>query len=388
MTLTPTTGAGELFQVLRDGRARTRAEVMHETGLARTTVVIRMGMLRELGLITPAGIAASSGGRPPSRFIFDPRSRLIVGIDLGATHGTVGLTDLRGDVIAEQQHTLDIAAGPDEILGLTLDAAADLLANTGTDPVSLLGVGVGVPGPVEHSTGRPIRPPIMPGWDGFDIPTFVRRRFDVPVLVDNDVNLLALGERATAWPEVDDLLFIKVSTGIGAGIISGGMLQRGARGAAGDLGHVQVPHGRGENDLEATASGPAIARELSDATGEWINPANVVERIRVGDPSAIAAARQAGRAIGEVVAICVSMLNPSTVVIGGRLGVYVQEIIAGIREVVYRRSIPLATQHLSIVPAQGGINAGVRGAALMVSEDRLSPDAIDAMLAGSVPITA
>ncbi|MFB8387446.1 ROK family protein [Microbacterium sp. NPDC055910] len=309
-----------------------------------------------------------------------------MGIDLGATHGTVGLTDLRGNVVAQQQHVLDIASGPDEILGLALDSASQLMAECGTDPVSLLGVGVGVPGPVEHSSGRPIRPPIMPGWDGFDIPAFVRRRFDVPVLVDNDVNLLALGERATAWPDVDDLLFIKVSTGIGAGIISGGILQRGARGSAGDIGHVQVPHGRGENDLEATASGPAIAQELSEATGESVDPANVVDRIRVGDPSAIAAAREAGRAIGEVAAICVSMLNPSTVVVGGRLGVHVQEIIAGVREVVYRRSIPLATQHLSIVPAQGGVDAGVRGAALMVIEDRLAPSAIDALVSEAASV--
>jgi predicted NBD/HSP70 family sugar kinase len=384
MLLTTVAGAGELFQVLRDGRPRTRAELMHETGLARTTVVVRMNALSELGLLTPAGIAASSGGRPPNRFVFDPRSRVILGVDLGATHGTVGITDLRGNVLAQHQQTLDIADGPDEILHVVLSSASALLRESGTDHTRLLGIGIGVPGPVEHSTGRPIRPPIMPGWDGFDIPAFVRRTFDVPVLVDNDVNLLALGERSTAWPEVDDLLFIKVSTGIGAGIIAGGVLQRGARGSAGDIGHVQVPHGRGEFDLEATASGPAIARDLSAATGEQIDPSDVVDRIRAGDSDAIEAAREAGRSIGEIAALCVSMLNPSTVVIGGRLGVEVQEIIAGVREVVYRRSIPLATQHLSIVPAQGGVEAGVRGAAIMVIEDRLSARAIDARL-GEIP---
>lgn len=311
--------------------------------------------------------------------MFDPRSRVVAGIDLGATHGTVGLTDLHGAVIARRHHLLDIADGPEPILGLALASVAELLTESGHEPSALLGVGVGVPGPVEHSTGRPIRPPIMPGWDGFDIPSAVRRHFDVPALVDNDVNILALGEHATR-ADVDDLLFIKVSTGIGAGIIAGGALQRGARGSAGDIGHVQVPHGNGEDDLEATASGPAIARSLSAATGEDIDPSNVAERIRVGDPTAIDAAREAGRAIGEVTATCVSILNPSTVVVGGRLGAHVQEIIAGIREVVYRRSIPLATQHLSIVPAQGGADAGVRGAALMVIDDRLSARAVDEML--------
>lgn len=381
MTTTPVAGAGDLFQVLRDGRPRTRAELVHETGLARTTVVVRMNALAELGLIAPAGTAASSGGRPPNRFVFDPRARLILGIDLGATHGTIGLTDLNGNVIAQHQERLEIAQGPSRILDLVLHSADELLASIQSGPTSVLGVGIGVPGPVEHSTGRPIRPPIMPGWDGFDIPRYVRKRFDVPVLVDNDVNLLALGERATAWPDTEDLLFIKVSTGIGAGIISGGVLQRGARGSAGDIGHVQVPHGRGEDDLEATAGGPAIASSLSAAKNEEIDPADLVDRIRVGDPAAIQAAREAGRSIGEIAAIAVSMLNPSTVVIGGRLGVEVQEIIAGIREVVYRRSIPLATQHLSIVPAQGGVDAGVRGAALMVIDDRLSARAIDKRLA-------
>lgn len=377
----PASGAGELFQLLRDGRARTRGELMGETGLARTTVVVRVAALIQIGLITPAGIAASSGGRPPSRIAFDPRSRIVVGIDLGATHGTIGITDLNGAVIAREHHALDIAAGPAIVLGEVLDSAERLVETAGYARDAVLGVGVGVPGPVEHSSGRPIRPPIMPGWDGHDIPASIRARFDVPVLVDNDVNLLAIGERATVWPDVDDLLFIKVSTGIGAGIISGGALRRGARGSAGDIGHVQVPHGAGELDLESTASGPALAAALSLTTGEDIDPANVAERIRIGDPDAVAAARDAGRAIGEVAAICVSMLNPSTVVIGGRLGVMVQEIIAGIREVVYRRSIPLATQNLSIVPAQGGVDAGVRGAALMVIEKSLSAAAVDDLLA-------
>jgi len=310
--------------------------------------------------------------------MFSPRSRAIIGIELGATHGTIGVTDLNGEVLARKHHTLNIADGPERVLGLALDSATKLLETTGYGVADIMGIGIGVPGPVQHATGQLIRPPIMPGWDGVDIPLAVRRRFDVPVLVDNDVNLLALGERANVWPDVDDLVFIKVSTGIGAGIISGGALQRGATGSAGDIGHVQVPHGKGDNDLEDTASGPAIARELSNV-GSEIDPSKVIELIRTGDPAAIDAAREAGRAIGEIAAICVSMLNPSTLVIGGSLGSQVQEILAGIREVVYRRSIPLATQQLNIVPAQGGLDAGIRGAALMVIETRLSRAAIDEM---------
>lgn len=258
-----------------------------------------------------------------------------------------------------------------------LDVAAGLLDSIDQSEKNILGVGIGVPGPVEHATGRPIRPPIMPGWDGFDIPGFIQQRWPIPVMVDNDVNVLALGEHATAWPEVSDLLFIKVSTGIGAGVISGGKLQRGAMGAAGDLGHVQVPHGIDELDLEATASAPALAKHITASSDSKVTAREVADRIRTGDPVAIDAARGAGRAIGEVAAMCVSLLNPSTLVIGGRLGVQVQEIIAGIREVVYRRAIPLATQHLNIVPARGGEDAGIQGAALMVIENQLSAAAIN-----------
>lgn len=373
-------GAGELFQLMRDGRPRTRAELVEETGLARTSVVNRLAALTALGLVTPTGTPASSGGRPAARLLFDRTSRVCIGIDLGATHGSVGILDLAGEVLTEESRVLDISDGPSAILTWALDTAERLLAATGREPGHLLGIGVGVPGPVEHSTGRPIRPPIMPGWDGFDIPAFVQRRLNAPVLVDNDVNLLALGERATRWPGVDDLLFIKVATGIGAGIILGGELQRGARGSAGDIGHVQIPGVADDRDLEAMASAPAIAAELSQ-DGTTVGASDVIDRVRTGDPSAIAAAREAGRVIGKVTAACVSILNPSVVVIGGQLGVNVQEIIAGVREVVYQRSIPLATQHLSIVPAEGGSSAGIHGAGLMVLNERLSAVAIDEQIA-------
>jgi len=373
-------GAGDLFQLFRDGRPRTRSELVEETGLARTSVVNRLAALTAVGLVTPKGLASSSGGRPAARLMFDQASRVCIGIDLGATRGAVGVLDLSGRVLFQESRVLDIADGPTEILTWAVDTAERLLVASGRQQRDLLGIGVGVPGPVEHSTGRPIRPPIMPGWDGFDIPAFVRRRLMATVLVDNDVNLLALGERATQWPAVDDLVFIKVSTGIGAGIILGGVLQRGSRGSAGDIGHVLVPGTTNDRDLEATASAPAIAAYLSQEGAAVTEPGDVTHRIRMGDPAAVAAAREAGRAIGEVTAMCVSVLNPSVVVVGGQLGVNVQEIIAGIREVVYRRSIPLANQHLNIVPARGGADAGIRGAGLMVLNERLAAPAVDEMI--------
>jgi glucokinase len=339
-----------------------------------------LAALVNVGLVTPTGTAAASGGRPAARLQFDPDSRVCIGIDLGATHGAVGVLNLLGRVLQEERRILDIADGPTEILTWAIDTAERLLVESGRSASDLLGIGVGVPGPVEHSSGRPIRPPIMPGWDGFDIPAFIRQRLDAKVLVDNDVNLLALGEHSTHWSDVSELLFIKVSTGIGAGMIIGGSLQRGSRGSAGDIGHVLVPGTADQRDLESKASIPAIAAGLT-RDGDHVQPSEVIGRVLTGDPAAISAAREAGRAIGEVTAVCVSMLNPSVVVVGGLLGVNVQEIIAGVREIVYRRSIPLATQHLNIVPARGGPSAGMRGAGLMVLDECLHPSAVDELIA-------
>jgi ROK family len=261
--------AGDIFQLLRDGKARTRAELAGTTGLARSTVAARIDALISSGLVGPAGEASSSGGRPPSRFAFKPSSRAVVAVDIGATHVALAITDLSGSVLAERRFDQPVADGPEKVLGLVAQEAARLLASASRGMAELAGVGIGLPGPVEHDSGRPVKPPIMPGWDGFDVVSYVQRSLPVPVLVDNDVNIMALGERTAHWPEEANFLFVKVATGIGAGIISSGELQRGANGTAGDLGHVRVPRGDdvlcrcgNHGCLEALASGPAIAAAL------------------------------------------------------------------------------------------------------------------------------
>lgn len=388
----PSPGAGEIFQILRDGTARTKAELAAITGLARSTVSVRVDALLAAGLLRPAGEAASTGGRPPSRVAFNARAGLVLAVDLGATHATVALADLAGVFLDSHTRTIDIGDGPEKLLDLILHDGAALLDSPAAAGTPLLGIGLGVPGPVEHSSGRPTNPPIMPGWDRFDVPGYVQRTFDVPVLVDNDVNILALGEHSTIWPHVDDLVFVKVSTGIGAGIIAGGQLQRGAQGSAGDMGHVQVPghtaasrDADDERDLEALASGSALAAALRAQGREAHGPADVIDLVRAGDTAAIAATRQAGRDVGEVLASVVNLLNPSIIVLGGSIARAGEHLLAGVREVVYRRSIPLATQHLAIVQSQAGDRAAVLGAAIMVARDVLSPTSIDRRLAAPAP---
>jgi predicted NBD/HSP70 family sugar kinase len=377
-------GPGSLLQLFLDGSAHTKAQLTRTTGLSRSTVSSRIDVLVRKGLLKPAGEAASSGGRPPAQIEFNRRAKIVISADLGVTHGVVALSDLGGEILAMTQEKIRIADGPELVLDWLVTCARKLLAEGGYAEEAVAGIGVGVPGPVEFITGRPTNPPLMPSWEGFSIPDYLRESFDLPVLVDNDVNILALGEQAMLWPNIDDLVFIKVATGIGAGIISGGALQRGARGTAGDLGHVLVPYSRNsprdpkdERDLEAIASGTAIAAWLTTKGIAAKTSEDVVELVRGGNVEAIQATRQAGREIGEVLAILVNTLNPSTIVIGGSIAASGEELLAGIREVIYHRSTPLATQNLSIVQSQAGYAGGVLGAAIMVIQRVLSVEAVN-----------
>ena len=379
--------AGDLFQLLRDGKARTRAELALTTGLARSTVASRIEALMHSGLVGPAGEASSSGGRPPSRFAFNPAARVVLAVDVGATHVNLAVTDLNGTVLAERRLGQDVANGPDAVLDRVVSEGTKLLRKAGRGTEDLAGIGIGLPGPVEHASGMPVKPPIMPGWDGFDVVRHVQRSLPVPVLVDNDVNIMALGEQASYWPEHDNFLFIKVATGVGAGIISSGQLQRGADGTAGDLGHVRVPRGDdvlcrcgNYGCLEALASGPAVAQSLTLQGVTANGGGDVLRLVSEGNVQAIQALRQAGRDLGDVLATAVNLLNPSVIVIGGSLGQVGEHLMAGVREVVYRRSLPLATTHLRIGLSMAGDQAAILGASQLVTQYVLSPAVIEASL--------
>lgn len=381
-------GAGELLQQLRDGSPRTRADLIELTGLARSTIGMRVDALLATGLVQPHGQSRSTGGRPPTRFAFRPDARHVLAADYGATHVRAAVTDLNGSVLAEERADLLIADGPERSLEWLVDAGRRLMERTGRPLADLAGVGIGLPGPVEHTTGRPTKPPIMPGWDGFDVAGWVTERLGAPTLVDNDVNVMALGEHTLAYPDVEHFMLIKVATGIGAGIISGGRLHRGADGSAGDLGHVQTPGGShvrcdcgNIGCLEAVASGRAVAAKLRELGRDAVGTRGVLDLLHQGDAEATAAVREAGREIGTVLATCVSLLNPSVIVVGGALADGAPSLLAGIREVVYARSLPLATGHLMVVPARTGEHAGVLGAATMVIQQFLAPASVDALVA-------
>jgi predicted NBD/HSP70 family sugar kinase len=337
--------------------------------------------------LVPGADSASTGGRPPTTLAFNREAGVVVGADIGATHSRVGVTDLRGDVLVERFREIAVAEGPDPLLTWLEVTIEELLGEADRDLGALRGIGVGLPGPVEHVTGRAVNPPIMPGWNHYPVSERLSQHFGVPALVDNDVNIMAVGEHWATWRDVQFLLFVKVGTGIGSGIVAGGHVHRGADGAAGDIGHVHVP----DHDdivcrcgnrgcLEAFAGGRAMAARLREQGFDTDTSLDVVDRVRAGDPAATQLVREAGRAVGGVLAACVNMLNPAVIVIGGDLARADEPLLAGVREVVYRRSLPLATGHLRIVRSELDDAAGVLGAAVMVIEEILAPAAVDAAL--------
>ena len=351
--------------------------------MARSTVAQRVELLLAHRLVYEAGECASTGGRRPTLLEFNHAAGVVLVADLGATPARVAVSDLAGMPLVEESHRLEIADGPERALSWLDDRFAALLRALGRSDRDVRGIGVGVPGAVASGSGRPASPPVMPGWDGFSIPRWFADRRDAPVLVDNDVNVMALGEHWTHWRDCEQMLYVKVGTGIGCGIISGrGTVHRGAQGAAGDIGHIQVP---GHDDvlcrcgnvgcLEAVAGGRAIAERLAD-DGSPGTP-DVVRLVRAGDREAAQAVREAGRHLGAVLASCASLFNPSVIVVGGDLA-QTEQLLAGVREMTFPRSLRLATRDLRLAASRLGDRAGVIGAAIMVTEHILSPAAVDA----------
>lgn len=376
-------GAGALLAILRDGRARTRGELARLTGLSRSTVSQRLDELMGQRWVVATDGSVSSGGRPAAVFAFNSGARVVLAADLGATHARLAVLDLGLTVLAERAAELPVDRGPESTLVRVAEVFGELLEATGREAAQVCGVGIGLPGPVEHRSGRPVNPPIMPGWDGFAVPEWFGARLEAPVLVDNDVNVMALGEHWAARPAVDHLIFIKMGTGIGCGIISGGRLHRGAQGAAGDVGHIRVPASEAPcrcgnaGCLEAVAGGASMAAALRGAGVEARGSRDVVSLMRAGDLRATRLVRQAGREVGAVMASIVNFFNPSVIVLGGDVADAGEQVLAGVRETIYSRSLPLATQHLGIRASELGDRAGVVGAAVMVVEHVLAPDEID-----------
>ena len=392
---TSPTGAGRVLSLIRDGEAVTRADLARRTGLARSTVAQRVEALLAHRLVYEAGGSASTGGRPPTVLAFNRAAGVVLVADLGATHSRLAVSDLAGAPLSERAYDTDVAREPEIVLSWVHERFEELLTEVGRSAGEVRGIGIGVPAPVAFSRGEPVAPPMMPGWDGFSIPGWFSRHYDAPVLVDNDVNIMALGEHWTHWRDTEHLLYVKIGTGIGCGIVSGRRIHRGAQGAAGDIGHVRLA---GHNDvvcrcgnpgcLEAVAGGRALAAQLAAAGLEASSSRDVVRLVKAGEPLAIQAVRDAGRYLGEVLAECINFFNPGAIVIGGDISEAHQQLLAGVREVAFGRSLPMATRDLRMGCTQLGDRAGVIGAAIMVIEHVLSPETVDRAIQGYMSAAA
>lgn len=383
--------AGNVFQLIRHDVATTRPELVRLTDLSRTAITQRVGALIEAGLVAENEPVASTGGRPPTRLRFNAESGLVLAADLGVTHCRLAVSTLAGTLLGEYAADKPIALGPDVILDWVADRFDVLVSEAGRDLDDVRGIGIGVPGPVEFSAGRAVSPPIMPGWDGVSIPDRLTRRFPVPILVDNDVNIMAVGEYSSYWSEItDDMLFVKVGSGIGCGLIMSGGIHRGAQGAAGDIGHIRIEghpdvicHCGNSGCVEAVAGGDALARALRDLGYDCRDTRHVAQMAHDGNADASRLVRNAGRQLGEVLAGLVNAFNPAVIVVGGDLTAAHNQLLAGLREVAYQRSTALSTRGLELAGSRLGDRAGVVGAVTTVLDHILAPEAIDLALSSS-----
>jgi predicted NBD/HSP70 family sugar kinase len=389
----PSASASALLHHVRTGRARSRAELVALTGASRNTVSGRVDQLIAANLLEEGGRGWSTGGRPPTLLRFNSRAGCVLAVDLGVTSVDVAVTDLSAEVLATVGHRIDIAEGPGPVLAEVDRLAQVVLAEAGLTPADVCAVGVGVPGPVEFSTGRPVHPPIMPGWHDHPIPSAFGR-YDCPVFADNDVNVMARGEMGVAGSD-EDVLVVKVGTGIGCGIIVDGQVYRGAQGSAGDIGHISVQPPGGvpvlcrcgnENCLEAIAGGGALLRAAQAAGLPVSTTRELVELAVRGDGRTLELVRDAGRTIGTVLASLVNFFNPHRIVMTGGVAQAGAPLLAGIREAVYGRSLPLAARALDISVSDAPGLSGRLGAALMAIEGYLDEDSVHrASLAQSGP---
>jgi predicted NBD/HSP70 family sugar kinase len=232
-----------------------------------------------------------------------------------------------------------------------------------------------------------LQPAIMPGWDDYPIVEHLRGLFDVPVLVDNDANLMALGEHVTHLSDCPTMALVKVATGIGAGIVVNGAIHRGIDGAAGNIGHIRL-HDHddarclcgADGCLAAVAGGAALAERLTAMGTPTASSRELLARITAGHPDACRLAREAGQLLGEVLATVVCLINPGVLVIAGDLAE--TNFLTGVREVLYRLAPPRATRHLTVTASKLGDRAGVIGAHAMVIDSVYAPEAVNRRLSG------
>ncbi|KJL43459.1 ROK family transcriptional regulator [Microbacterium trichothecenolyticum] len=354
-----------IIDLIARGHARSRSELAAALGLAPSTVSLRVQSLIDAGLVTERGDGASRGGRRPRLLGIDEGSGIVLTVDLGGGHARVGAHSLSGELRATRSIPVTLADGPEA----TLDAVCEVFDELARD-TTIHAIGISLPGPVDIDRGTVTQPSRMPGWPGFRVTEYVRRRYGVPVAVDNDANLAALGEHRAQFGANGHSITVKAGTAIGSGIIVDGHIHRGATGAAGDITHTRID-GSGDipcscgntGCLETVASGASLVRQMRERGRTDVETtADVLALARDAEPEATTIVRTAGTHLGQALSGVVNFFNPHAVFLTGSMSAS-EPFIAAVRSRVYEACHPLATQQLRIEAAQTRADAILYGAA-------------------------
>lgn len=361
--------ARALLRLIAQGEASSRIELARTLGLAPSTIGLRVQQLIDAGFVEEAGAGDSRGGRRPRLLRVAATSGVILTVDIGGGHARIGRHGLSGSLDAASTIPVDLTDGPEATLSAIAAEFERVLGDT-----TLVAVGVSLPGPVDIETGTVVQPSRMPGWPGFHVDEALRKRFGVPVAVDNDANLAALGEHRARHGLAKHSITIKAGTAIGSGIIVDGHVHRGATGAAGDITHTRID-GSGDlpcscgntGCLETVASGASIVRQMREAGADVATTTDVIRLALDADPLATTAVRTAGTHLGQALAGVVNFFNPHAIYLTGSLSV-AEPFLAAVRSRVYEVCHPLATKDLTIQAAHTGADAILYGAADLAFE--------------------
>ncbi|MFG2485065.1 MULTISPECIES: ROK family transcriptional regulator [Streptomyces] len=363
-----------VVRAVRLAGSLTQAEIARATGLSAATVSNIVRELKDSGTVEVTD--TSAGGRRARSVSLSGDAGIVIGVDFGHTHLRVAVGNLAHQVLAEQSEPLDVDASWADGFDRAEALVGRLIADIGVGLEKVIGVGLGVPGPIDVESGTLGSTAILPGWAGINPRQELSQRLGVPVYVDNDANLGALGE--LVWGSgrgVKDLAYIKVASGVGAGLVINGQIYRGPGGTAGEIGHITLdesgPVCRCGNRgcLETFTAARYVLPLLQGTHGPELTMERVVELAREGDPGCRRVITDVGRHIGSGVASLCNLLNPSRVVLGGSLAEAGELVLAPIRESVGRYAIPSAARQLSVLTGNLGGRAEVLGAlALVLSE--------------------
>lgn len=396
----PAAGAA-IFQIIKDIGPLSRTEIVEKTGLSKSTVSIHTKKLLEMGLIKEEEEKSSGVGRRRKMLKFAKNNGYSIGIDLGATSLNVALCNLDAEIIDYLGEKISVNSGPEIIMSRVNKYIEDLTKKHDVNKDKIFGIGMGVPGPVEFSTGRPVSPPIMPGWHYTPLKEMLQEKYECPAFIDNDVNVMAVGEKhAGLGQNIKNFIFIKVGTGIGAGIVCEGKLYRGSKGCAGDIGHVEV---EGEKELcpcgnrgclEVVAAGPAMAKRAKQSARKResellfsileekgdITAKDVGNALAKNDQEAKKIVKESGLKIGKVASKLVNFYNPSLIVVGGGVANIGEYFISSIKEEILRHSTSLAVRDLDINKSEKNDEVAMIGAAAMAINEIYSHDNVTEMV--------